>query len=137
MVGAVAWPGDVVTWPGDVVTGPGVEVVGTIGAGVVVAGGAVVVGTMTAAGVVTGVVAVAGAAAGASPSSVSLTNANASIAPARRTIAASATVGSCQFGVWARRVRAGAPHSKHQSWSGPTVAEQRGQRSAPGSGSGA
>jgi hypothetical protein len=32
-------------------------------------------------------------------------------------------------------VRAGAPHSRHQSCSGPTVAEQRGQRSEPGGGS--
>ncbi|MDX6679960.1 MAG: hypothetical protein QOE31_4012 [Solirubrobacteraceae bacterium] len=53
--------------------------------------------------------------AGALPSSVSLTNANASIAPATRMIAPIATVGSCQFGVCARRVRAGAPHSRHQS----------------------
>ena len=50
------------------------------------------------------------------PSSlVSSTKANASSAPASRMIAPIATVGSCQFGVGARRVRAGAPHSRHQS----------------------
>ena len=59
---------------------------------------------------------------------VSFTNANASSAPAIATIAPSATVGSCQFGVGASLVRAGAPHSRHQSWSGPTGDEQRGQR---------
>jgi hypothetical protein len=59
---------------------------------------------------------------------VSFTNANASSAPAIATIAPIATVGSRQFGVGASRVRAGAPHSRHQSWSGPIGAEQRGQR---------
>jgi len=89
----------------------------------VAAGGAV---STTAEGVVP---------AGATPSSfVSLTNAKASSAPAIATIAPIATVGSCQFGVGASRVRAGAPHSRHQSWSGPIGAEQRGQRIAARSG---
>ena len=94
------------------------------GGGVMIAGGAV---STTAVGVVAGV--------GTSSSSVSLTKANASSAPAIAMIAPIATVGSCQFGVGARRVRAGAPHSRHQSCSGPTGAEQRGQRIEPGSGS--
>jgi hypothetical protein len=104
---------------------------GPLGA-VVVATGAVLVAA--AAG---GTVAVEGAVAttadgvvptGVVPSSfVSFTNANASSAPAIATIAPIATVGSCQFGVGASRVRAGAPHSRHQSWSAPTGAEQRGQ----------
>jgi hypothetical protein len=73
--------------------------------------------------------------AGAVPLSfVSFTKAKASSAPAMTTIAPIATVGSCQFGVGARRVRAGAPHSRHQSCSGPIGDEQRGQRIVPGSG---
>jgi len=100
-----------------------VAVVATAGGGTTAAGGLV---STTAVGVVPAV---------APSSPVSSTNANASRAPASRTIAPIATVGSCQFGVGARRVRAGAPHSRHQSWSGPTVAEQRGQRSEPGAGS--
>jgi hypothetical protein len=117
--GGAAWPGTV-----DATAGP----VGVV----VVATGAVVVAA--AAG---GTVAVEGAVAttadgvvpiGVVPSSfVSFTNANASSAPAIATIAPIATVGSCQFGVGASRVRAGAPHSRHQSWSAPTGAEQRGQ----------
>jgi hypothetical protein len=131
--GAVVWPGVAVVI-GGAVAAPGV-VVGATAGGVVAAGvvGAIAGGVVVAGA---GVVAVGGAAAGAPPLSVSLTNAKASIAPASSTIAPIATVGSCQFGVCARRVRAGAPHSRHQSWSGPTVAEQRGQRSAPDSGSG-
>ena len=101
-----------------------VAVVETTGGGTTAPAGGVV--SMTAVGVVPAV---------APSSAVSSTNANASSAPASRTIAPIATVGSCQFGVGARRVRAGAPHSRHQSWSGPTVAEQRGQRSEPGAGS--
>ena len=100
-----------------------VAVVATTGGGTTAAGGA---DSRTAVGVVPAV---------APSSPVSSTNANASSAPASRMIAPIATVGSCQFGVGARRVRAGAPHSRHQSWSGPTVAEQRGQRSEPGGGS--
>ena len=41
---------------------------------------------------------------------------------------------TCQFGVWARRVRAGAPHSRHQSCSGLSDAPQRGQDIGVGSG---
>lgn|GEM_PF-3180922 len=100
-----------------------VAVVGTTGGGTIAAGGVV---STTAVGVVPAT----------TPSSlVSSTKANASSAPASRMIAPMATVGSCQFGVGARRVRAGAPHSRHQSCSGPIVAEQRGQRSEPGGGS--
>lgn len=100
-----------------------VAVVGTTGGGTTAGGGTV---STTAVGVVPAT----------TPSSlVSSTKANASSAPASRMIAPIATVGSCQFGVGASRVRAGAPHSRHQSWSGPTVAEQRGQRSEPGGGS--
>lgn len=80
-----------------------VAVVCTTGGGTTAAGGAV---STTAVGVVPAT----------TPSSlVSSTKANASSAPASRTIAPIATVGSCQFGVGARRVRAGAPHSRHQS----------------------
>jgi hypothetical protein len=111
-----------------VVLGLGVvAVVAVVAAVVVTAGGVTGAAVVTAAGVVE---------AGALPSSVSFTKAKASIAPASSTIAAIATVGSCQFGVCASRVRAGAPHSRHQSCSGPTVAEQRGQRREPASGSG-
>lgn len=116
-------------WPG--------TVVGTVApAGAVdVAVGATTGGATTAAGGVVSTTAV-GVVPATTPSSlVSSTKANASSAPASRMIAPMATVGSCQFGVGARRVRAGAPHSRHQSWSGPTVAEQRGQRSEPGGGS--
>ena len=96
---------------------------------------AVTAGGVVAAGAAVSTTAEGGVPADAPPSSlVSLTNANASSAPAMATIAPIATVGSCQFGVGARRVRAGAPHSRHQSCSGPTGAEQRGQRIAPGSG---
>lgn len=107
-------------------------VVVACGGAVAVAGG-VGTGGATTAGAGAAVVTVAAGivAAGAPPSPLSLTKAKASIAPATRTIAPIATVGSCQFGVWARRVRAGAPHSRHQSCSGPTIAEQRGQRSDP------
>ncbi len=80
-----------------------VAVVETAGGGTTAAGGLV---STTAVGVVPAV---------APSSPVSSTNAKASSAPASRTIAPIATVGSCQFGVGARRVRAGAPHSRHQS----------------------
>jgi hypothetical protein len=132
--GVVALLGVVVlVWPGTLVAGgavpvgsvvvAGVGVVGIVGGGTTAAGGSV---STTAVGVVP---------TGTPSSPVSRKNANASSAPASRTIAPIATVGSCQFGVGASRVRAGAPHSRHQSWSGPTVAEQRGQRSDPGGGS--
>ncbi|MEA2231493.1 MAG: hypothetical protein QOD83_1309 [Solirubrobacteraceae bacterium] len=122
----------VAVWPGTGAAGAVVPV-GTVlvvvGRVVVAAGGAVVAGAIRCA-------AGAGAeAAGAAPlSPVSLTKANASIAAAIATIAPIATVGSCQFGVGASRVRAGAPHSRHQSWSGSRFAEQRGQRIDPGGG---
>jgi hypothetical protein len=77
-----------------------------------------------------------GAPAGAWSPPVSFTNENASSAPASTIIAPIATVGSRQLGVGASRVRAGAPHSRHQSCSGPIGDEQRGQRIEPGSGSG-
>lgn len=117
---------------------------GTVEAGAAGPAGAVVVavavvavaaGGATAAGGAVSTTAVGVVPAAAPSSPVSFTNANASSAPATRTIAPIATVGSCQFGVGARRVRAGAPHSRHQSCSGPSVAEQRGQRSEPGGGS--
>ena len=63
-------------------------------------------------------------------SSVSWTNATASAAPATATITARIAAGMCQFGVGARRVRAGAPHSRHQSWSGPIGAAARAGRRA-------
>ena len=86
--------------PGVVVAVVGVEVVGVVGVGVVgtlvVAGG----GTTGSGATGAGVVATGTVAAGAGLSScVSLTKANASIAPAMRMIAPIATVGSCQFGV--------------------------------------
>lgn len=125
-VGAVVCPGTAVDGAagcaGAVVLAVGVVGV-TAGGGVMTAGGAV---WTTAVGVVP---------AGTSSSLVSLTNANASRAPAIATIAPIATVGSCQFGVGASRVRAGAPHSRHQSCSGAIGDEQRGQRIEPGSGS--
>ena len=117
----------VVAAGGTVVVGVASVVVGVLS---VVVGAGVVVGVVVGAGVVgvtagpVGPVGAIGAAvviaagvveADVLPSSVSLTNANASIAPATRMIAPIATVGSCQFGVCARRVRAGAPHSRHQS----------------------
>ena len=120
VVGVVVEPLGPVVAVGPVVPdaplGPLVPVTGTTGAGAVSVG--VVCDT------------------GASSSPVSFTNANANSAPAMSISAPSATVGSCQFGVGARRVRAGAPHSKHQSCSGPIVAEQRGQRIAPAGGTG-
>jgi hypothetical protein len=122
----------VAVWPGTVeagAAGPAGAVVVAVVVVVVATGGA------TAAGGAVSTTAVGVVPAAAPSSPVSLTNANASSAPASRTIAPIATVGSCQFGVGARRVRAGAPHSRHQSCSGPIVAEQRGQRSEPGGGS--
>jgi len=57
----------------------------------------------------------------------------------RAMIAASASApisatGSRQFGSGARRVRAGAPQTRHQSCSGPIVALQRGQGIVRGAG---
>ena len=128
----------VVACPGTVVAGAA----GSAGAVVVaVTTGVVPVVAVTAGGATTaGGGAVSTTAVGVVPatvpsSPVSFTNANASSAPAISTIAPIATVGSCQFGTGARRVRAGAPHSRHQSCSGPSVAEQRGQRIEPGGGS--
>jgi hypothetical protein len=96
---------------------------------------AVAVGrTVIAGGTVCAAVAGIDVADSAPLSSVSLTKAKASIAPATAMIAPIATVGSCQFGVGASRVRAGAPHSRHQSCSGPRAAEQRGQRIVPSGG---
>jgi hypothetical protein len=77
--------------------------------------GAVVTGVAATGGAVWIAVAVEAAGIGSSSSLVSFTNAKASSAPAIATIAPIATVGSRQFGVCARRVRAGAPHSRHQS----------------------
>ncbi len=126
VLGAVVWGlegvvAGVVTVVAGVVTvavGAGTVVVG-VASGVVgvVAGGTATGGPVGTDGTIgaTVVIAVGVVEAGALPSSVSLTNANASIAPATRMIAPIATVGSCQFGVCARRVRAGAPHSRHQS----------------------
>jgi len=91
--------------PGAVAVGAGTVVVGAGTVGVVWTGGGAAGGCVTMTGaVLDGVV---------SSSPVSLTNANASSAPAIRTIALIAAVGSCQLGVGARRVRAGAPHSRH------------------------
>jgi hypothetical protein len=91
--------------------------IGAEGAVVVALGtGAVTGGGTTAGGAVSTTAGAAVVAAGVAPLSfVSFTNAKASSAPASSTIAPMATVGSCQLGVWARRVRAGAPHSRHQS----------------------
>jgi hypothetical protein len=122
----------VAVWPGVAVAGAVVwvgRVLVAVGKVPVAVGGTVVAGASGCA-VVAGTV-VAGSALG---SSVSLTKANASIAPATAMIAPIATVGNCQFGVGASRVRAGAPHSRHQSCSGPRSAEQRGQRIVPGGG---
>ena len=95
--GGVVAPGAGVVVPGAgvVVPGPGVVAPGT---GVVVPGTGVVgtTGGTTGTAVVTAVGVVE---AGSLPSSVSFTNAKASIAPATRMIAPIATVGSCQFGV--------------------------------------
>ena len=67
------------------------------------------------------------------PSSlVRLVKAKASASPASSTTTATSAIGARQFGVGARRVRAGAPHSRHQSCSGATLAPQRGQRSGTG-----
>jgi hypothetical protein len=106
VVGGGACPGTVAAGDADPTGGVvvAVGVVSVIAGGATAGGGAV---WTTVAGVVP--------AAGGVSSLVSFTNANASIAPATRTIAPIATVGSCQFGVGARRVRAGAPHSRHQS----------------------
>ncbi len=93
----------VVVWGGVTATVGGV-VRGAVATGAVATGGAVWIA-----------VAVVAAGSGSSSSLVSFTNANASSAPAIATIVPIATVGSRQFGVWARRVRAGAPHSRHQS----------------------
>ena len=115
---AVGVVGVVLAAGGTVVVGVVSVVVGVlsvvVGAGVVGVTAAGPVGPVGAIGA-TVVTAVGVVEAGALPSSVSFTNANASIAPATRMIAPIATVGSCQFGVCARRVRAGAPHSRHQS----------------------
>ena len=68
------------------------------------------------------------------PSSlVRLVKAKASASPASSTTTAtSARSARASSGVGARRVRAGAPHSRHQSCSGATLAPQRGQRSGTG-----
>jgi hypothetical protein len=117
----------------------GVEGVGRVGFDadgtvVVVVVGAAVVGGVVGGGAAVGSDATGGAlvVAGALVLSfVSATNATAKPAPARIATTAMTITGSRQFGVWARRVRAGAPHSRHQSWSGPTGALQRGQRIVP------
>jgi hypothetical protein len=107
----------------DGTAGPTGAVVVAVATVDVAGGGTVVVGVAVST-IADGVVPTA-----ATPLSfVSFTNANASSAPAIATIAPIATVGSCQFGVGASLVRAGAPHSRHQSWSGPIGDEQRGQR---------
>jgi hypothetical protein len=108
----------------------GVEAVGTVG---VVAVGVLVVGGVVGGGAAVGSVATAGAVDGAVVllSFVSATNAMARPAPARIATTARTTIGIRQFGVVARRVRAASPHSRHQSWSGPTGALQRGQRIVP------
>jgi hypothetical protein len=69
------------------------------------------------------------------PSSpVSPTNARTSTTTAATATIATIAAGARQFGVGANRVRAGAPHSRHQSWSGAMAAPQRGHRAASGCG---
>ena len=98
------WRGGTVAVVGSVVA-PGVVATELVTGGVVVAGG-----VTPSAGAGAEVVATAGGA-----SFVSSTNATASAAPASATMIASSAAGMCQLGVGARRVRAGAPHSRHQS----------------------
>jgi hypothetical protein len=120
-LGCVVVPGVEVVRP----AAPGVVAVGVVAVGTVpvaaggVTGGATTGGTTTGgttAGGATGAADVIAAGVVVTLSSlVSRTNANAKSAPATSMTAPIATVGSCQFGVGARRVRAGAPHSTHQS----------------------
>jgi hypothetical protein len=113
---------------GVVVVPVGVAVVpagGVVATELVTAGGAWTGGGTPSAGAGAEVVAVAGGA-----SRVSWTKATASAAPASTTTIASSAAGMRQFGDGARRVRAGAPHSTHQSWSGCSGAPQRGQLDA-------
>jgi hypothetical protein len=108
---------------------PGAAAVGVV-AGVVAVGtvGVVAVGGVVGGGAEVGSVATAGAVAevavlgDAVLSSVSATNATARPAPASTATIASVMIGRRQFGVGARRVRAAAPHSRHQSWSGAIAA---------------
>lgn len=91
----------------------GVVVAGVVAAGVVVGG---VVGGAAAVGSVATTGAVAVDVAGLLLLSwVSATNATASPMPASNATSASVATGSLQFGVGASRVRAAAPHSRHQS----------------------
>jgi hypothetical protein len=100
------------------VVGVGTVGVVAVGVAVVVGGAAVVAGGVVGGAAAVGSVATAGAevVAGALVLSlVSATNATASPAPARIATTAITTIGMRQFGVGARRVRAAAPHSRHQS----------------------
>ena len=72
--------------------------------------------------------------AAGSVSLVSATKAIARAMPASTAMTASTATGARQLGVGTSRVRAGAPQARHQAWSGPIAAAQRGQAMVPGAG---